>query len=223
MLQLRNTPIPEMARDMRCLLLTTKPSLLQKHILLWAADQHIPKAQSQRAKQCLTETLASPICFRLKDLAVNGADLLEIGIKKGPRIGVILHTLLQMTAAEILPNQRELLLQEAKVLSVKPLPLRQIRPLFVLRISKYDFLFFRHDSPRSFFVSTSYAGEGFSIPAILYVAGQFVGPMQTRVHCLQNNTAQVSALKHIQSTLGCPTGRSHRTNQICRLDFSLGD
>lgn len=129
LLQLRNTPVPETTRDMRRLLLTTKPSMLQKHILLWAADQRIPKAQLQRAQQCLTETLASPICFRLKDLAVSGADLLEIGIKKGPRIGVILHTLLQMTAAEILPNQREPLLQEAKVLSVKPLPLPEVQPL----------------------------------------------------------------------------------------------
>lgn len=129
LLQLRNTPIPETIRDMRCLLLTVEPSLLQKHILLWAADQRISKVQLQRAQQCLTETIASPICFRLKDLAVSGADLLEIGIKKGPRIGVILRTLLQMTAAEILPNQREPLLQEAKALSVKPLLLPEVQPL----------------------------------------------------------------------------------------------
>ena len=49
-------------------------------------------------------------CFTLKDLAVNGADLIKEGYKQGPSIGVILEELLIAVSEGRLPNKREVLL-----------------------------------------------------------------------------------------------------------------
>ena len=49
-------------------------------------------------------------CFTLKDLAVNGADLIKEGYKPGPSIGVILEELLIAVSEGRLPNKREVLL-----------------------------------------------------------------------------------------------------------------
>lgn len=54
--------------------------------------------------------LAEEQCFSLKDLAVNGSDLVALGIEKGPRIGVLLNQLLDDVISGNLPNEREALL-----------------------------------------------------------------------------------------------------------------
>lgn len=55
--------------------------------------------------------LAEEQCFSLKDLAVNGSDLVALGIEKGPRIGVLLNQLLDEVISGNLPNERETLLE----------------------------------------------------------------------------------------------------------------
>jgi tRNA nucleotidyltransferase (CCA-adding enzyme) len=52
-------------------------------------------------------------CFLLKDLAVNGSDLIGIGIT-GVKIGVVLNRLLDMVIDEKLENDKEALLETAK-------------------------------------------------------------------------------------------------------------
>ena len=64
------------------------------------------------AAQILEEQQA----FSLKDLAVNGDDLLAIGIPSGPEMGRILDALLEAVINEQLPNEREALLNEAKAI-----------------------------------------------------------------------------------------------------------
>lgn len=54
--------------------------------------------------------LAEEQCFSLKDLAINGSDLVALGIEKGPRIGVLLDQLLDDVISGKLPNEREALL-----------------------------------------------------------------------------------------------------------------
>lgn len=53
-------------------------------------------------------------CFTLKNLAVNGTDLLSIGIPRGKAVGDMLHRLLEAVINDTLPNEREILLQRAK-------------------------------------------------------------------------------------------------------------
>lgn len=56
----------------------------------------------------LTERAASEGCFSLKNLKINGKDLLSLGIS-GEKTGIILNTLLRKVAEKELPNDREAL------------------------------------------------------------------------------------------------------------------
>lgn len=55
-------------------------------------------------------------CLSLKDLAINGRDLLELGFR-GPEIGQCLQHLLELVLDEQLPNDQEALLAAAKLAS----------------------------------------------------------------------------------------------------------
>ena len=63
---------------------------------------------------CLEEILAQNACLGLKDLAVNGKDLMAIGFPSDPRLGNCLQQLLEQVLDEQLPNERAALLQAAK-------------------------------------------------------------------------------------------------------------
>ena len=62
----------------------------------------------------IDEIRAEDACLSLRTLAVDGADLMELGVPEGKRIGEILHTLLDDVIEERLPNKKEALLQAAK-------------------------------------------------------------------------------------------------------------
>ena len=53
--------------------------------------------------------IAEQACFTMRDLAVNGHDALQAGLR-GPEIGQALRTLLDQVAQGELPNQRDVLL-----------------------------------------------------------------------------------------------------------------
>ena len=57
--------------------------------------------------------LAQEQCFSLKQLAVNGRDLQDVGIPAGRALGEVLHALLEAVTDGALPNEREALLEEA--------------------------------------------------------------------------------------------------------------
>ena len=61
------------------------------------------------AEQILAENQA----FRLKDLAINGEDLLALGMAPGPEMGALLNRLLDEVVSDRLPNERETLLAAA--------------------------------------------------------------------------------------------------------------
>ncbi len=58
----------------------------------------------------LEQVMKEQACFSLKDLAVNGHDLLAIGIPAGKQIGEWLAWLLEQVIDGVLPNEREYLL-----------------------------------------------------------------------------------------------------------------
>lgn len=62
----------------------------------------------------LEEVLQKDECFSLKDLAVNGKDLIEIGYKPGKKMGETLNRLLQIVIDGISPNKKEELLIRAE-------------------------------------------------------------------------------------------------------------
>jgi len=53
-------------------------------------------------------------CLCLKDLAVNGQDLLDLGFAPGPSLGQCLNHLLEQVLEETLPNEKEALSAAAK-------------------------------------------------------------------------------------------------------------
>ena len=90
---------------------------LEQLLLLQAADMGskgtgIPEEMDQFSvlDRLLSEILKEDACFSIKDLAVNGWDLQQLGIPAGPDIGKALNWLLGQVQDEVLPNERDALL-----------------------------------------------------------------------------------------------------------------
>ena len=62
----------------------------------------------------IDEIRAEDACLSLRTLAIDGDDLMELGIPKGKQIGEFLHVLLEEVIEERLPNEKNALLQAAK-------------------------------------------------------------------------------------------------------------
>ena len=73
-------------------------------------------AQFDVIRQLIEEILSENACFSIKDLAVTGWDLQQIGMAPGPDMGRCLSWLLGQVQDEVLPNERDTLLRTAKEL-----------------------------------------------------------------------------------------------------------
>lgn len=60
----------------------------------------------QMTNEILVAQIQQEDCFSLKDLAVNGNDLIQLGYKPGKKIGTVLNQLLQMVIDGIIKNNR---------------------------------------------------------------------------------------------------------------------
>ena len=59
----------------------------------------------------LGNVIAEDSCFQIKDLDINGNDLIAIGIPQGPEIGNLLNYLLELIIDEKIENKKDILLQ----------------------------------------------------------------------------------------------------------------
>ena len=73
-----------------------------------------PKSYFDEFRRIAYEILEKDECFSLKNLSVNGKDLIESGISPGPEMGKILDILLEKVVEEELPNDKNSLLSFAK-------------------------------------------------------------------------------------------------------------
>ena len=62
----------------------------------------------------IDEIINQELCFSLKNLAINGKDLINAGIAEGSEIGEILNKLVELVIEEELANDKEALLEHAK-------------------------------------------------------------------------------------------------------------
>ena len=62
----------------------------------------------------LEEIRSEEACFTLKDLAINGQDLIKLGFTPGPAIGNCLAQLLEQVQDEKLPNEKEALIKAVR-------------------------------------------------------------------------------------------------------------
>ena len=81
--------------------------------LAQAAEYHGRQQELDRLEALLEQLLAEDVCFSLKQLAVNGWDMMALGLE-GAAIGTALETLLDAVVNGDLPNDREALLEKAK-------------------------------------------------------------------------------------------------------------
>lgn len=75
-----------------------------------ATGVHTDTSLFDRAGDILDQLLKEDACLRIRDLAVNGQDLLALGIPAGPKIGSCLDHLLELVLDERLPNEKAALL-----------------------------------------------------------------------------------------------------------------
>jgi tRNA nucleotidyltransferase (CCA-adding enzyme) len=68
------------------------------------------RRETQRAEELLELLLRREDCFSLKQLAINGRDLLELGLN-GPAVGQTLDALLDQVIEGTLPNDRQRLIE----------------------------------------------------------------------------------------------------------------
>lgn len=88
--------------------------LLQKADTIVQSDIDREKQEKCRqAEALLEELLAEKICFSMQDLAVNGRDMLALGLQ-GPAVGRALQGCLEAVLEQELPNERRALLEWAE-------------------------------------------------------------------------------------------------------------
>ena len=92
-------------RDLRRLILVKRADNLGQAPAYWDRQEELDKAE-----EILDRLLAEDACFSLKQLAVNGRDLLALGLS-GPAVGAALEELLEKVTDGTLPNEREALLE----------------------------------------------------------------------------------------------------------------
>ena len=90
--------------DLRRLILVKRADNLGQAPEFWDRQKELDKAE-----EILNRLLAEDACFSLKRLAVNGRDLLALGLS-GPAVGRALEELLEKVMDGALPNEREVLL-----------------------------------------------------------------------------------------------------------------
>lgn len=67
-------------------------------------------AELEKLRAMAEEVIAQGQCFSLKDLEVNGRDVLAAGVPAGPQVGQVLNNLLERVLRGELPNERDILL-----------------------------------------------------------------------------------------------------------------
>ena len=75
------------------------------------------KAHIGRVRELYAEILEHKDCLTLRDLAVNGNDLISYGVRPGKEMGRILHEMLEDVLAEPSHNDREYLLQKWSIVT----------------------------------------------------------------------------------------------------------
>lgn len=97
------------------------PALLQIRIadLMAQSDKEREERlqKVQRVYEFYQKILENGQCITVQDLAVNGSDLIAIGIPAGPRIGKVLSELLELVLEDPELNHREMLLKKAVEIS----------------------------------------------------------------------------------------------------------
>lgn len=116
-----DTDVQENEKNIKKWLGRLTPELFGRLIDLKIADNSAKTKESlerlkkyENIKKMAKDILEKEECFSLRQLKVNGSDLISIGFPKGREIGEMLNTLLEMVISGECENERETLLNEAR-------------------------------------------------------------------------------------------------------------
>lgn len=84
---------------------------VEKLLLLQQADFGVNTPDYGPVEKILDELRQEDACLHIRDLAVNGQDLMALGIDPGPKLGQLLKQLLVQVQEEQLPNEKTALLK----------------------------------------------------------------------------------------------------------------
>lgn len=87
---------------------------IQNLLALQKADFGVKTPDYSAVQQLLEDIRQENTCLHIRDLAVNGRELMALGIAPGPRLGSALNELLLLVQEERLPNEKEALLDHIK-------------------------------------------------------------------------------------------------------------
>lgn len=79
-----------------------------------------PDPDTPLAQRLFDQLLEQDSCLQLRDLAINGDDLIALGFTPGPVLGKTLSWLLELVVDQQIPNERVALLTAAEVLLEQP-------------------------------------------------------------------------------------------------------
>ena len=121
LISLHDMAPPRTLKGTRRLLIRLGEADLRRLIACWRADSSDRASRVREenlAMIAVTESLLDELvsvenCFSLRDLAVNGRDLIDLGFTPGPALGETLRELFRLVTEEGLPNRREPLLEAA--------------------------------------------------------------------------------------------------------------
>ena len=82
--------------------------------MLDGITEDLPEDPFVETALLLQEICSEAPCLTTKDLAINGTDILALGVKPGPHIGQCMTFLLELVQDELLSNTKEALIRAAK-------------------------------------------------------------------------------------------------------------
>ena len=91
--------------------------LLQEADLLAQSEYHQQEKLDKLAagRRCYEEIVTAGDAVTVKDLAIGGRELMELGVRKGPEIGEILKKLLDLVMEDPTQNTKEVLQEQVCV------------------------------------------------------------------------------------------------------------
>lgn len=109
-------------RSVRRWLNKVGPEMLEKLMVVREFDIYAQSDidQFSRVDKCYMvvdiarEVVKTQQCFQIKDLAIGGRDILNLGIESGPKVGEVLNHILDKVLDGELVNEHEVLVEEAK-------------------------------------------------------------------------------------------------------------
>lgn len=91
--------------------------LIKRADNLAKSDIVLPRQKEfDEVDKVLNEIIISKKCFSLKDLNINGNEIKSLGVTEGEKIGLVLSSLLESVMDKKIPNEKSVLIREAKKL-----------------------------------------------------------------------------------------------------------